>query len=47
MTTPGVDPDREPTYSRTIIPMRVIEQGATDAYLDALLIMHLKFLGLG
>jgi hypothetical protein len=45
MTTPALVADGEPTYSRTVIPMHAIEQDATDAYIDALFIMHLKFLG--
>jgi hypothetical protein len=45
MTTPALDPDGEPPYSRIVIPMRAIEQGVADDYVDALLWMHLKFLG--
>jgi len=45
MTTPALVADGEPAYSRTVIPMRAIEQGTTDAYIDALFIMHLRFLG--
>jgi hypothetical protein len=45
MTTPAFHPDGEPPYSRTVIPMRAFEQGITDDYVDALLCMHLKFLG--
>jgi hypothetical protein len=45
MTTPALVADSEPAYSRTVIPMHAIEQGTTDAYLDALLAMHFKFLG--
>ena len=45
MTTPPLVPAGEPTYSRTVIPMHAVEQGTTDAYVDALLLMHLKLLG--
>jgi hypothetical protein len=45
MTTSSRAPGGEPTYSRTIIPVPAMEQGTHDAYLDALLIMHLRFLG--
>jgi hypothetical protein len=45
MTTPALEPEGEPTYSRTIISMQAIEQGASDEYVDALFWMHLKFLG--
>lgn len=45
MTTPGLVADRDPVYSRTVIPMHAIEQGTTDAYIDALLVMHFKLLG--
>ena len=47
MSTPSLLSDTEPVYSRTIIPMYAIEQGTTDPYIDALLSMHLKLLGLG
>ena len=46
MTTPGFGAGQDPIYSRTAIPMHAIEQGRADAYIDALLAMHLKFLGL-
>jgi len=45
MTTSPCLPGGEPTYSRIVIPMHAIEQGASDAYLDALLAMHLRLLG--
>jgi hypothetical protein len=43
MSTPSLRGD--PVYSRTVIPMHAVEQGVTDAYLDALLAMHFRFLG--
>ena len=46
MITSSFTLDAEPAYSRTVIPMHAIEQGTTDAYIDALLAMHLTFLGL-
>jgi hypothetical protein len=36
---------RRATYSSIVIPMYAIEQDATDAYLDALLALHLRCLG--
>jgi hypothetical protein len=45
MVSPSFTSDSEPAYSRTVIPMHAIEQGTTDAYIDALFIVHLKFLG--
>jgi len=45
MTSPGLVADGDPVYSRTVIPMSAIEQGTTDAYIDALLVLHFKLLG--
>jgi hypothetical protein len=45
MTTSPCLPGGEPTYSSIVIPMHAIEQDATDAYLDALLALHLRCLG--
>jgi hypothetical protein len=38
MITSSFTADGEPAYSRTVIPMYAIEQGTTDAYIDALFI---------
>ena len=46
MTTPGRAPGDPPTYSRIVIPMAAIEQDRMDDYADALLAMHLRFMGL-
>ncbi len=46
MSTPSLLSDTGQVYSRTLIPMHAIEQGTTDPYIDALLGMHLKLLGL-
>ena len=45
MTTPGAGQNDPPVYSRTLIPIWAIEQDRTDEYLDALLRLHLRFLG--
>jgi hypothetical protein len=45
LITPGLIAQGDPVYSRTVIPMRAIEQGTTDAYIDALLVMRFKLLG--
>jgi len=45
MITSASDPNRPPTYSRVVIPMSAVERGTTDPYVDALLVMHLTFLG--
>jgi hypothetical protein len=45
MITPATDATRPPTYSRIVIPLSAVERGTTDPYVDALLAMHLTFLG--
>jgi hypothetical protein len=45
MTTPAFGATGTPVYSRIVLPMAAIEQGATDGYVDALFQMHLRFIG--
>jgi hypothetical protein len=47
LTTPSSGPDDAPVYSQTVITLAAIEQGQMDEKLDALLAMHLRFLGIG
>jgi len=40
-----ITPDPPGAYSRILIPVSAVERGTTDPYVNALLVMHLTFLG--